>query len=310
MQKNAKKFTFELEQEEAVNSVPAHPGVLKFHGINVEAPKVALSDDSLTLKDILSDDIVIEEKLEKSAPEAVVELKIVQGPVKEEKKSLLELKSSEEVKKVKKKKFKNHNYFGVKNHLDLFEIGKHYTEVYQRGVKSFAFHGDHQKSVQHTILGLSSFFNYHKGVKSLVFLEKFEGSDLAKLLNPTHVEMELLKIEDEEESYEVISCDGVDVVEMHKLKHLAFKMGMEAFNEFLENVISNSEIIFWDLPEASSINKEKEFYLPILNVVNSLGLVVDTGISKIKKVKEMSTFAGKYQVNVEGVIMYKNLKRS
>lgn len=217
----------------------------------------------------------------------------------------LVLKENSNTKKIKRKKYNSNNYFGVKNHIDLFEVGKYYTNIVQSGSKSLAFNG-HQASVHHTILGLASFFNYHKSMKATIFIEKFEGSELSKFLVPTHIEMEMVTFDDEEESFEIYSCDGVDVVEMHKLKHFAIKMGMDAFNEFLNKIVKDSEIVFWDLPEITTINKEREFYFPILNVINSISLIVNTGLTKINQIKEMTLFANKYQISVEGVLMYKN----
>lgn len=272
MQSGAKKFNFKMKEEESTNGSSDALGVLKFHH----------PAGSSTLEEITTS--------------SNVEGRFV-------------LKGINETKQIKRKKYNSKNYFGVKNHVDLFEVGKHYTNLSQSGMKSLAFYGNKQKSVHHTMLGLASFFNYHKGMKATIFVDKFAGSDLANFLKPTHIEAEMVSESYEEDTYEIYACDGIMVIELYKMKHLAVKMGTDAFQEFLEKIVADSEVVFWDLPKSETINKEREFYLPILNVVDSLSLVVDTGITKIKEIKEMNIFASKYQVALEGVLLYKGQKR-
>ena len=270
MESGARKFSFKIKEEESLSD-HSDSGVLKFH---YPAGKSSLEDTDKNFR--------------------------------HEKK--LSLKEVDQSKKIEKKKFSNHNYFGVKNHVDLFEVGKHYANLHHSGMKSFAFSGDQNSSVHHTILGLASFFNYHKSIKAIVFIDKFEGSKLAEYLKPTHVEVEFIDLKNSDDTYEVYSCDGIDVIELTKLKHIAMKMGIDSFQEFLRRIVNDSEIVFLDLPESRSINKEREFYLPILDIINSLSFVVDIGSTKINQVKEMNIFANKYQVAVEGVLLYKTVK--
>jgi hypothetical protein len=217
----------------------------------------------------------------------------------------LTIKEDKNAGELKRKKYSSKNYFGVKNHIDLFEVGRFYTNLQNEKIKSLAFYGDKTTySVQHSILGIASFFNYHKNLKATVFVDRFEGTELAKLLKPTHVEIELLNQENEEDSYEVLVCDGIDIIELSKLKHLAYKIGADAFNDFLKQIVKNADVVFWELPETTKIDVERELYLPILNVIDSLTLVIDTGTTKIDEITEINKFAGKYQIRIEGILLY------
>lgn len=219
--------------------------------------------------------------------------------------TFLKLKKNESSPEIKKKKFKNHNYFSVKNHIDLFEIGNHYVQLFEGGFKSFAFSGCSQTgSVHHSMLGLASFFNFHKNLKAVIFIDKFEGSELQKFLKPTHVELELIDPETDE-SIEYYSCDGIDVYELSKIRHLAYKVGADIFSEFLQSLLSGEKIILWALPRSADLDKEREFYLPIIQVIDSLSFVIDEGKTSRNDLEQMYQFMNKYQVQVEGSIFYK-----
>ncbi len=82
-------------------------------------------------------------------------------------------------------------------------------------------------------------------------------------------------------------------------------MGPDAFSDFLTKLVKGTDIVFWQLPQVSEMDKEREIYLPILNVIDSLTLIVDTGVTKRKEINEMNEFAEKYQIQVEGVLLYK-----
>jgi len=229
------------------------------------------------------------------------------GPVSAVKKPLLTLKKDRTQVEVKRKKFKNQNYFNVKNHIDLFETGKYFTHlIEEEGKKSFAFYGNPGlTSVHHTVLGLSSFFNFHKNFKVVLFIEKFEGSELQKFLKPTHSEMELIDAESEE-SVEYFSCDGVDIVEYCKLRHLAHKIGAEAFSDYLNSWIKRESLVLWTLPQSADLDRDRTFYLPIINAIDSVSLVVDSGKSNRKDLVNMYEFMSKYQIHVEGAVFYKS----
>lgn len=210
-----------------------------------------------------------------------------------------------EIKEFKKKKFKSKNYFGVKNHIDLFEIGKYYSNLMDDGMKSFAFYGSGgNKSAHHSILGIASYFNYHKNLKATVFVEEFQGSELQKYLTPTHVELEMAT-SDESDTVESYSCDGIEVIELSKLRHLAHKIGTDAFSEYLASLVERLDLVLWDLPSLSKIDREREFYLPMVGNIHSLGLVIDSGKSRHSDIKSIHAFSKKYQMKVEGAIFYK-----
>jgi len=205
----------------------------------------------------------------------------------------------------KKNKIGSSRYFAIKNHLDLFELGRHYTRLYECGMHSFAFYGaGPQKHVQQTLLGLASFFNYHKNEKVLLFIEKLEGSEIGKYI--THFHTEVLPFNDSDETFEINISDGLEIIEYSQLRHLAYKMGEQAFSMFLNSVINNAKIIFWELPYSEKISKDCEFFLPIAEVISNFTFVVTNGVSRQSELKNMFEFAEKNQIITEGVIVYKD----
>ncbi|MGZ3789946.1 MAG: hypothetical protein ACXVLQ_15510 [Bacteriovorax sp.] len=197
------------------------------------------------------------------------------------------------------KKFKTNHYFSVKNHFDLFDIGKHYMQLSQSGKKSFSFYAEDSKSCQQTMLGLSSFFNYHQDIKSIMLVENFEKSELKNLLKPPHREERNFN---DEYFYEVLSFDGIEILEYDKLRNAALKMGPEGFSQFIASFITESSLILSEMPKIQFINREKEFFFPLIRTIDSLSVIVEPGKSKNKELKELINFSKKYAVEIDGVL--------
>lgn len=236
------------------------------------------------------------------APAPDTTLKIIKKESVE--KDFFTLKESKHTEAIRKKTYNSKNYFGVKNHIDLFEIGKKYSDLIKGGIKSLAFIGDeHTVSTHHTLLGIASYFNYHHDCKVTILIERFEGSELQKFLTPTHLEVELIN-SDDANTLESYSCEGIDIVEISRLRSTLKKEGPEVLTNFLASLVASAQVVLWDLPQFKRIDSEKEFYLPLIESVQSLSLIVHKGFSKQEGIRSNYECAKKYQMRVEGVLFY------
>lgn len=197
------------------------------------------------------------------------------------------------------KKYKTEHYFSVKNHPDLFDIGKHYLQLSQNGKKNFAFYSSDSVACHHTLLGISSFFNYHEDLKSTIFVESFDKSELVKLLkNPIREE----RVFKDEYSYEFLNFNGIEVVEYDHLRHVALKMGAELFSQFISSFIAGSSISLCEMPKIKDVNRERELFFPLIKAMDSLSVVIEPGKSSSKEVKEVVDFSKKYDLKIDGVL--------
>lgn len=198
------------------------------------------------------------------------------------------------------KKYKTDHYFNVKNHQDLFDIGKHYLKLLNNGKKSFSFYSEDTKFCQHTLLGLSSFFSYHEDIKSIILVDKFETSELKSLL---HNPVKEKKTYNDEYAYEVLNFPMLEIIEYSSLKSMAAMMGPEHFGQFIAKLIMDSDLVLIEMPKIESINSEKEFFFPLIRSMGPLSLMVETGKTKNKGIKDFVKFSSKYDIDIEGVLL-------
>lgn len=213
---------------------------------------------------------------------------------------------------VKAKRFSSKNYFNTRNHLDLFNIGSFYFQEFQKSKKSFGFYaGSSLQDSHETLLGLASYFNYHEDLKVTLVVDNFKKSVLSRYLKESHTEIRSFA----QQTYEVIIADGVEVFEYTTLRHFALKLGRENLELFLDELINDSEISLWDIPDLDIIEQEREFFFQLMRKIDSTSIILSRGKSKAATLKKFLDYTKKYNLRIDGVLFdkgreSKNDKRS
>ncbi len=207
----------------------------------------------------------------------------------------------------RKHKIKNQFYYKVKNHMELFNIGQSYLKDLQKGVKNFAFSSlgldlDRQK----TILGITSFFNYHSDKKVTIFTQNIEDTFFYEYISKLKVERTYFF--DETVSLKHYKTDGIDLYEYAELKRVHEQLEHYSYEELLDEIVESSEVVFWDLPKMEIVTKEREIFFPIIRCIDNASIIVGEEISKFKEVKKQIKFFKKYQVKIKGLLVNRLVK--
>ena len=89
-----------------------------------------------------------------------------------------------------KKRFKCDYYFKVANHQELFKLGQRYTQDFLEGKKSFALTSISScTTTEESMLGLSSYFNYHHELKATLIVNSIEETKILKSMPVLHREI-------------------------------------------------------------------------------------------------------------------------
>ncbi|MFT6070239.1 MAG: hypothetical protein ACJAT2_001766 [Bacteriovoracaceae bacterium] len=222
----------------------------------------------------------------------------------------VEPKSEQELKKLSyekhtlsKKRGKQHNgfYYKAKDHVELFKTGSQYLKDFKEGLKSFAFSSyDLDLIRQKTVFGVSTFFNYHTDVKTLIVSEGMAHSfyyDYMKI-----EEKEDRQVFDEELTYEVGISEGIELLDFNHLKKISKKIRTYDFEDFIDFLVDSYDLILWDMPEVSVLDSQKEIYFPIIRSLDSVSLIVAKDKTRIKEVHDLVGYYKRYQVEIKGLL--------
>lgn len=202
-----------------------------------------------------------------------------------------------------KKRGKQHNgfYYKAKDHVELFKTGSQYLKDFKEGLKSFAFSSyDLDLIRQKTVFGVSTFFNYHTDVKTLIVSDGMAHSfyyDYMKIQ-----ETDDRQVFDEELTYEVGISDGIELLDFKHLKTIAKKIRTYDFEDFIDFLVDSYDLILWDMPEVSVLDSHKEIYFPIIRSLDSVSLIVAKDKTKIKEVHDLVGYYKRYQVEIKGLL--------
>ena len=202
----------------------------------------------------------------------------------------------------RKKKKINKSYYKVKDHVDLYKTGSSYLEDHKKGVKSFAFSSIGVSEVrQKSIFGVTTFFNYHSGVKVNIFTVNFQESFYRDYLE----DLETKRVSFLNGLVNITAfCDeGVEIIDMDELKNAILKLKDHDAEEILESIVKELDLCLWDLPSTKTMDKCKDFYFPVTRVLGNVSIVVAGNKTKIKEITNICEYFNKYHVAIKGILI-------
>lgn len=204
------------------------------------------------------------------------------------------------IRKTRKNK-PNDYYYQARNHRDLFKVGNSYYEDVKAGHKSFCFTSvNAEEEQQKTVFGITAFFNYHSDLKVTIVTDSIE--DTYYLKHMKGLERKTRSVLGGDFHYEYYAVDGIDIIELSEFRNIFNHLNHFTFNEFLDELLTTSGLVLWDLPEIGKLDKEKEMYFPITMVVEYVSLIVRSEENKIKDIDRMLDYYHKYNISVKGLI--------
>jgi len=223
--------------------------------------------------------------------------------LKSDRKPSLEKKLNYEKHTLTRKKAKGGNsfYYRAKDHMELYKVGSSFLKDFNSGLKSFSFAScgmalQREKSV----LGITSFFNYHEDINICVITKDLAGSFYSSIAEGFSVKPR--EIFDEDLTYDVHHAGGFDIVELGELKKVERKLRNYDFEQFLDHLLDSYDLILWDLPDLKILDANKELYFPIIRSLDSVSFIVGKNISKASEITSMISYFNRYQIQIKGLL--------
>lgn len=221
--------------------------------------------------------------------------------------AVLKLKQDQviEEKRPRRKKTSNRYFYKVKNHHELFKIGKSFLDDYYKGVKCFAISSTgYQTSQQKSILGVASFFDHEEDVKIAIVSDNLVHGVFKEIIFAAQPgEISLVDNSVSCEAYHFY--DHFDFINLDQLLQKGKQEQNEnaaTFDEIFDDIINRYDVIFWDVPELHKIQKESELYFPMIMRFDSLSIVVAPGTSDAKNIQVIRNFFQDYGINLKGLL--------
>jgi hypothetical protein len=212
--------------------------------------------------------------------------------------------SEESLEKTKNSKDQLASYFyRISNYEELFRVGKGFFEEAKKGVKNFAFTSTgYKNSQQRTILGLCCYFDQNANYKIAIVSDLLTQGIFSELIDTSTPET--YKLENGEDSIHYKSFhhhfDFFDYSEFSKFydNHLY----TNNFDEEIKKVLSNYDVVFWDIPEMENMKNHPHFHYRISHLYESLTVIVSHVNTSGKQVESIKNFFSNYNINLNGVL--------
>jgi hypothetical protein len=198
---------------------------------------------------------------------------------------------------------KNNPIYKIKNHQELFKIGKSFLKDYRMRTSSFAIaSAGYMEAQRKTVLGLASYFDQVlTGVSILVICDGIDEKVFKDMIDVSNVEQFDF---DHEIAIQVYNFnDKIHFADMNEIIQLkTTSLSSTEFSNKLSHLVDGFDILLWDVPEISEIKNNIESYFPIINQFHSLSVIIGRELTSKTEVERLKTFFENYNINLKGVL--------
>jgi len=216
--------------------------------------------------------------------------------------SFLRFNFGENFKGPKRDKFSVGCYFNIDNHTELLQLGRRFHSALDEGRKSFAFAGvDSKDIIEETVMGLSAYYNYDQGMKTILLVDEFDRSLLKREIKD---KIEIRSIENEKFTLTYYETFSLVLFDFFTLKNIFENHGQIAFEEAIRSIFLHKNCIhLMALPDLEVIKDNLKFYYPFLQKVDSVGVVVKPKADKESKLRDLIEYFNKSNIRIEGMVL-------
>jgi hypothetical protein len=202
----------------------------------------------------------------------------------------------------RKKKKSNKYFYKVANHHELFKIGRSFHTDYVNGVSSFAIASTgYQTSQQKTILGLASFFDHKEDLRIGIISDNLYDcvfKNIVKTSDTFEYEYDDSGVKIEIHNFH----DHFEFIDFNKLIRITNRKKVDSVEDFIEQIVDQYDIVFWDVPELFKIENDSEAYFPYIMKYESISIIVTQKLSKKTDIDEIKQFFIGYGINLKGLL--------
>jgi hypothetical protein len=182
--------------------------------------------------------------------------------------------------------------FKVSNKDEFNQIGKSFMHDFENGKKNFAFTSTgYKQAQQRTVLALASFFDHNLPLKIAIISDQLENGIFEELVR---------------NSDNATTGNNINLKRFyHHFDFITFDTILKlSSNENALSELSNSyDLILWDIPDLDRVKNKTDIYLPIMNLFDSLTVIVSQNIASQKEMHELRKYFMNYGVGVKDLVL-------
>lgn len=195
-------------------------------------------------------------------------------------------------------------FYKVKNHQELYRLGKSFFQSYKMGVQSFAIGSTgFVAAQQRTILGIASYFDHELEMKIGIISNNFKNGCFSEMYKESDL-YEFVVQNVSSPLYVKQFHDHFDLITFKDILSFASSQGpTEEYETVLSFIKGHYDVIFWDLPELHHIKDNPNLFFSIITLFDCLSLVVPENNASVKEVDEIRTFFASYGIGIKGLVV-------
>ncbi len=200
-------------------------------------------------------------------------------------------------------RLKNSFFFRVTSGENLFKLGDSYFRDFKDGKKFFGFAQLSDRAAQQrSVLGVATFIHYYENVRILVVTDSLAGSYFASFLGSEHAATHAIGGEPEIR-YEAFTHEGISYLSLADLQHAGASFAQKGMDYVLRQLFADYDLVLIDLPSLTQTREQTQLYFPLLQVLQSVTLVLHMRRDHFSEVDAARSYFENYQIPVKGLII-------
>ncbi len=184
----------------------------------------------------------------------------------------------------------------------LYGLGSSFYEDMKRGKRHFSFanlhSGDDQKK---TVLGVASFIQHFERLDILVITPGMDNTFFGRF-KTGNMKREKAITASPAYRYTTYQHQGITFLEWDEILLRCSSDEKVSVDSMIQALVADYDIVLYDLPEVNEGKKKFEVLISLLQIMQSVSLVVNLQEDTFSAVSELKRYFQNYKVSVKGLI--------
>lgn len=199
-------------------------------------------------------------------------------------------------------------FFRAMDDEQLFRLGDSFYRDYKGGTRHFAFaHMSAGDSQKRSILGVAAFIQYFEDCRILIITDKMDNSFFGQFKKASH-KKETETTCHPKLKYEYYQSNNLNFMEIgeivRKVQHTSDRV--RQLPAMIKNLVSDYDVVFFDLPPIPERKDRYDVYLPILQTIESVTFTISLKQNRFSDVNELRKYFTSYKIKIKGSVIENN----
>jgi hypothetical protein len=192
-------------------------------------------------------------------------------------------------------------FFRASDNAALYGLGSSFYEDMKRGKRHFSFANlrsdDEQKK---TVLGVASFIQHFERLDILVVTPAMDNTFFSQFKG-VHLKREKAITASPNFKYTTYHHQGISFLEWDEILQRSANENVSV-DSMIQTLVADYDIVLYDLPAVKEGKKKFEILISLLQIMQSVSLVVNLQEDTFSAVSELKRYFQNYKVTVKGLI--------